>query len=328
MIKFLRKNQQFFIFFIFLYAAIAAFSIYFTQPFSQYENSPFHLPFLMNFHLTLLVNDRIYLLFTIVAYITITISGFYLVKIGINNLIISRRSQFSALFLISISSFSFQQELFHGAGIAAVFLLIALDRIIGSIDKWGRSYRFLDAGLLLAFGSLFYFNMIFLFPFFWVAQLLLRPISWREISYSCIGLAIPFIYLFAGSYVFDKSIPDTITHLMEWIMLRKAISLGWPLLTGIGIYSVTLILGSLFAMKKFAATKIQSRKLYQLFFFLFLNLILIALLVPSTGIEILYLLAIPSSVLLSIYFTDCRTSFLNDMLFLLLLTAPIMINIL
>jgi hypothetical protein len=328
MIKFLRRNQQFFIFFIFLYCAVAVFSIYFTQPFSKFTLQPFHFPFFMDLYLVELTNNKLYLVFALVVYITLLVAGFYLVRIGISNMIITRRSQFSALFLISISTLAFRYEIFSGISIAAIFLLFAIDRLIGSVEKKGRSYRLLDAGLILALGSLFYFNLIFLIPFLWIAQWLLRPLSWRELSYTVFGLVLPVIYLLAGSYLLDQPFGSTLQYLKDWVMLRKVLEPGWHLLAGIGLYVLSLLIASLFAIRKFNVTKIQTRKLYQLFFFLFLNIVLILLIIPSTGLEILFLFAIPSSIVLSIYFTDCRPGFFNGVLFLLLILSPVLINLL
>ena len=328
MIKFFRRNQQIFILFIFLYCLVSIFAVYYTQEKTQYGFVPFRQPFLSGIYQNAISEGFNQFFFTSLICLTLLFSGFYLVRIGINYLIISKRSQFSALFYIAISAFCLRFEFYNGANIAAVFLLLALDRVIGSIDKRGRSYRFLDAGLILGLGSFFYFNLIFLLPFLWVAQLLLRPRSWRELLYPLLGLVFPVIYLFASMFLFNKSITELLSFLWEWTLLQKTITQDWLYLAGLGFYLLMMIIASFFALKKFAATKIQSRKLYQLLFFLFINLVIIVLIIPSAGIEILYLMAIPSAVLLSIYFTDCKNSLLNRLIFLLLIAAPIVINLL
>jgi hypothetical protein len=327
MIKFLRNNQQIFISLIFLYSFISVFSVYFTSTSIDLVDQPFSLPLLSGAYFNLLSRSNFLFIAALLISIILIFSGFYLVRMGINYLIISQRSQFSALFFIAISSFCFREELFNGAGIASIFLLLTMDRVIGSLDQRGRSYRFLDAGLLLALGSLFYLNLIFLLPFLWVAQLLLRPFSWRELVYTLGGISIPVIYLLSGAFILDKPVGELFDQWTQWIALRKIISTNLYFLAGIGFYLLMMVIGSFYAMRKFATTKIQSRKLYQLLFFLFVNIILILLLVPSVGIEIMFLLAIPASVLLSIYFTDCRNSLINRLIFIILLLIPLALNI-
>jgi len=328
MIKFLRNNQQIFIFLIFLYSFISVLTVYFTSPSVELIHQPFKLPLLSGIYLNILSRSNLFLVMAITISLILIFSGFYLVRMGINYLIISQRSQFSALFYIAISSFCYREELFSGAGIASIFLLLTMARAIGSIDQRGGSYRAIDSGQLLALGSLFYINLIFLLPFLWVAQLLLRPVSWRELVYTLAGIAIPIIYLFSGAIIVNKPVGELFNQWVQWIELRKLITTDLYFLAGIGFYLLMMIIGSFYALKKFAATKVQSRKLYQLLFFLFINLILILVIVPSAGIEIMFLLAIPASVLLSIYFTDCRNSLINRLILVILLLIPLALNIL
>jgi hypothetical protein len=327
MIQFLRKNQQVFILFIFLYSLVSVFSIYFTQDYTQFLDTPFKLPFLSGIYQKLLSLNKVYLPLTIVVYLILVFSGFYLVRIGIKYLIITHRSPFSALFLVSISSFCFREELFSGASIASLFLLFALERVIGSLEDREISYRFLDAGLILASGSLFYPNLIFLLPFLWISQMILRPANWRELFFTLIGIGIPVLYLVSGFFLMNKPFIPELKYWQEWLSLRKTIQLDWPWMAGVGFYLFMMMVGSVFAVLKYNMTKIQSRKLYQLLFILFINIICIALFVPSTGLEIFFLIAIPSSVLLSIYFTGCKNSFINRLIFFILLAIPIVLNL-
>lgn len=327
MLKFLRSNQQVFTVFIFVYCFISVFSIYFSHPGSVYSSTPFQTPFLGDITGTLFIFERKFLGFTLIAFFTLLILGFYLVRININHLILPNRSQFPALFFISTASIAFRYEMFSSVLVAAFFLLFAVDRLFGSINKQGLSYRFLDAGILIALGSLFYFNLIFFFPFLWLAQFTLRPLNMREFLYTLVGLAIPFLYIFSGYYIFDLSISQTLTHIKEWLLLDKFIEISWTFIAGGVFYLLIMFVANIYAVNKFTTTKIHARKLFQLWFYLFLNSILIYILIPASGIEILFLLAIPSSVLLSIYFTECRNSFMNRVILILLISVPIIINI-
>jgi hypothetical protein len=255
------------------------------------------------------------------------IIGFYLVRININHLIIPNRSQFPALFFISISTLAFRFEMFSSVLIAALFLLFAIDRLFGAIHKQGLTYRFVDAGILIALGSLFYFNLIFFFPFLWLAQFTLRPLNIREFLFTLIGLAIPFLYLFSGYYLFDLSISHTMHHLKKYLLMNKYTEMQLAFMAGISFYLLIMFIANIYAIQKFATTKIHARKLFQLWFYLFVNSLLIYFIIPASSIETLIILAIPSSVLLSIYFTECRNNFVNRILLLLLLIVPIVINI-
>jgi hypothetical protein len=231
------------------------------------------------------------------------------------------------LFLISNSSFAFHGELFSGAIIASIFILLAMDRLFGSIDKQSPSLRFFDAGIILAFGSLFYFNIVFFLPFLWITQFTLRQFNWREFFYTLIGLIVPFLFIYSGYFLYDRSILINLNGIIQWIMLEKITVYSWPFLASISFYLFFIIIASFFAFNKYFSIKIQSRKLYQLILSLFLNGLAIFLFVPSAGIELIYIVAIPSSILLSIYFAECRNTFINQLLFVLLLLVPLIMNI-
>lgn len=84
----------------------------------------------------------------------------------------------------------------------------------------------------------------------------------------------------------------------------------------------------MYALRKFGKVKIQVRKLYQLLLYLFLNILAVFLLLPSAGNELFLVLSIPLAALLSIYFAECKNSFFNNILFILLIGIPVVINFL
>lgn len=327
MIKFFRKNYQVFSIFIFFYCIISVFSIHYIQSSKFYTPGPINLPFLFQYQNVLFQSDIAPFIFSVLTVGLLILCGFLLVRLSIRFLIIRLRSQFQSLFFIAISSFAFFQELFSGALIGVFFLLIALNRIFSAAEDKGYSLNYLDAGLLLGIGSLFYFNLIFFFPFIWFSQAILRQFNWREFIFSIFGIAIPFLYVFSAYFIIDKSVSGYISFIKEWLFLNKVIDMSWQYYAGIIYYIFVMIIASIFALKKFSTTKIQSRKLYQLFLYLFINGILIVFLMPSAGAEMFYILAVPASILLSIYFTECRTTFINNVFFFLLITAPIVLNI-
>ncbi len=323
MIKFLRRNQQAFILFIFLYGITLIVSFYFTHTYRQLITSPFKMPFISGIIRNSLLNQNTYFLLTLLVALVLFFIGFYFTRIIIKFLIIPSRSQFPALFFLVISAFAFPGDFFSGAVPASLLLLISMERLFDSVDQNGLSFRFFDSGILLGLASLFYFNILFLFPFFMLTQLVLRPPRWRELLFIFIGMSIPFLYIFSTYFLKGISIHDTWQQIMDWIYLRKIVTINRYFLAGIVFYLFVLIICSLFALRKFATTKILSRKYYQLLFSLFINLLFIYILIPSAGSEIFYLYAIPASVPLSMFFNQCRNTLFNNFILLILLAIPI-----
>ncbi len=327
MINYLRRNQQVFIFFIFIYAIITVTCLLIAEPYNNSllrSVSPYS-PFLSSLIEGQVGNSRIYSFFSVIIIILVLFLGFYLVRILINYLIIPNRTQFAALFFIAIASFAFQRNMFSGVVIGIIFLLFALDRAIGAINSKTSSYRYIDAGILLSVGSLFYIHILFLFPFLLLTQLTLRSNYRKESLYSLIGLLLPFLYIFSAYYIIGKPVSDEVTNICEWMQIDSKNTHSWGFVAGIGFYILMITVASLFALRKYSSTKIQVRKLYRIFFYLFINVLAIYFLLPSAGDEIFYLLAIPLSVLMSIYYAECKSNFMNNILLLLLICMPLAI---
>jgi len=329
MLNFFRKNQQAFIVFIIVYCFCIVLTYYFLfsskhdiseiLQFNTFANLGNYLPITKLNRIILAIFGGIGLIF----------AGFYLVKININYLIIQKRTQFPAFFLIAISSFAFHQHLFSTSIIASLFLLLAIDRIFSSIEKEAPSLKYLDAGILIGLGSLFYNNLVFFLPFFLIAQFTFKQFNWKEFVYPIIGLIVPFIYLFSGYFLFNRPIIADLKVTYQH-MFFDSVKLDYPLplLIGIGVYLVFMIVANMFAIKKYATTKVLSRNLYQMIFYLFVIGLIVLIFVPSAGIELFFIISIPSSVLLSIYFSECRNSFINQVFFIILLLDPLVVCVL
>jgi len=283
----------------------------------------FGLPILSDLFGNILSSNGVKLFSLVFTIISLLFIGFYIVRISVNYIIIQYRTQFPAIFYISICSFVFFQELFSPAIIGAIFLLITVNRLISSIDDQDYSFKYIDAGILVAIGSFFYFNLIFFFPFLLISQVILRKFNVREFLFIIVGIMISFLYLFSMFFLFNQSIPEIIRRIYNQIVLKNEIILSPIFLYGLTAYLVFLIFASFFAIRKYTSAKIQSRKLYQLLLYLFLNALAVFIFIPSAGSELFYIIAIPSSVLFSIYFSECRGNLINDFIFILLLLTPI-----
>ncbi len=327
MLKLFRRNQQAFILFIIFYSFFSVFNVYVVRANQPNLPIPFLLPFLANYKNILFELDNSGFILSIFTALGLIFAGFYLTRTSIKFLILQRRAQFPAIFVISISSFAFYQELFSEILIAGLFILFIIHRLFGIASNQNVSLRYLDVGILLAIGSLFYFNIIFLLPFLWIAQFTFRQFNWREFLYTLIGLALPFIYILTGYFVMDISIKEMVNILFQWLTLDKVVNFTWPMMASLGVYLFVMAIANLYAMRKYATAKVQLRKFYQLIFYLFVNILLMFIFIPSVGIEIFILFSIPTSILLSSYFSECRNNFMNNILFILLLITPVALNI-
>ena len=262
------------------------------------------------------------------AFIFIVLTGFLLVRLNTRFIIINERTNLPALFYILLSSSIVGLNRLNPVIFGALFLLLAIDRVLESYKQEGLSYRYFEASLLLAIGSLFYADLIFFVFILWVALVMFRPFYWREWLFTILGVMIPYLFLFSYYYLNDISFSESLQRITTNILPEHtAFSFKRPY-TIFLIYLFFLIaIVSEFMIKHFPTKKIQARKTFMLFFWLFLSTIAIYLLIPSSSIELIYVLAIPVSFVLSHYFVFARSRWLPEALFIILLILIIVNNI-
>lgn len=322
MLKYLHKNQQAFILLIVFYCLLLVIGNGLLNSEFVYSQYSIQSPFLLLYQNALLASSIGRVMFTTLVIIVLLFLGFYLVRISINYLLIPVRNQYPAVFFITIASFAFKTNMISPAILGSVFLVIAFERMFMSIEEPQPSFRFFDAGLLLAIGSFFYINLLFFLPFLWVSQVVLKQFNLREFLYTLVGLLVPFIYLISGYFIFDQNLPQFFSGVFQWTLSLKKTEFNWFILGGLAAYAIFVAVAAVFSINEYLSTKIQTRKLYQILFYLFVNGVLIYLFVPSAGLEMLYIVAIPVSILFSIYYSECNNTFLDQLIFSILIMVP------
>jgi hypothetical protein len=280
------------------------------------------------YHLLTLVLWHNHYFRVLFAFIFVIFTGFLLVRLNTRYIIITERTNLPALFFILLSSSIVGLNRLNPVIFGALFLLLAIDRILESYKQEGLSYRYFEAALLLAIGSLFYANLIFFVIILWVALALFRPFHWREWVFTILGIAIPYLFLFSYYYLNNISFSESVTRVTTHIMPdHTALSFKRPYTIFITYLFFLIIVASEFMIRHFPTKKIQARKTFMLFFWLFLSSLAVYLLVPSSSIELIYILAIPVSFVLSHYFAFAKSKWLPEALFIILLILIVVNNI-
>ncbi len=234
--------------------------------------------------------------------------AFYIVSMGTNYILYDARTYLPGFFFVLASACFPEVQRFNPVLFANIFLLIALDKLFDSYKKEGVSFLFFEAALLISIGSFFYPNLIFFLFFLWTSLIILRPFNWREWVFTLIGMAMPYI-LWAGYYfVMGKNVPEYFQQL--WRNITVSIP-GWNYFKIINyiLYSflaLLIIISSYIYLSQFYTKKVQTRKFFLVLFWLFLNCIGILFFVPSAYAEMLFIIAIPVSYLLSYYFVQAK----------------------
>lgn len=265
----------------------------------------------------------------IASFLLVSLMSFLMVNLNTTLFFIHERTFLPALFYILLSGLFPQYQLMNPAIYGAVFLMLAIRRVMESYRVQGIAYNFFDAGLLIGTGSLFYANLIWFAVVIFAGIMLLRAVNTREILLSVLGLLTPFVLIFGFYYVAGKDLIALKNIFFYNLFGRHAEFAFIPVIITALIYSGFLLFASishLFLMV--GSMKVQARKTFWLMLWVFMTAVIIWFLVPSVSIEIIWIGAIPVSYFLSHYFVFMkRKRLLPEILFGLFFLMIIMMQI-
>lgn len=218
------------------------------------------------------------------------------------------------LFVLLIAGFT-QMHTLHPVYFGAVFLLFAISRLFNMFNQAKPYSSVFDAGFWLGIGSLFYFNLILLLPAFLIGiAILSREYHWRAFVINLLGALLPWIFAF--SYAFLTA------HFMELLkMLEQNITtannhfkLNIPLQIFLGFLIFLTLLGSIKLIQQYDTKKVSSRKYFTVFFYIFIFSMVSFVFIPATSQEMLVIIAIPISLLISNLLVFMKSRFWSELI--------------
>ncbi len=263
----------------------------------------------------------------LIALLIILTNAFLLIQLNTFHIFIPGRTQLPALFYIVLTAGFNPTHHLTPALVASLLVILILFRLFVTYKSDGPSVNFLDTGFLIALASLIYFPAILLFVFLIASLIIFRQVIWREWVYIFLGLMLPYLFIVSGYYVagvpvreFFAGISELFEHHRQGYDIMQLI--GWSFVIGMMIYS------SYFMIKAIDNMKIHGRKIFMLLLWLFLFTVIIYLLVPGVGIDIVSISAIPLSYLFSHYFCNCTRNWINEGLLSVFLILMVLLRIL
>jgi hypothetical protein len=232
------------------------------------------------------------------------------------------------IFILIISGFTGMQSL-HPVYFASIFILTALYRLFDAYERIKPYSAAFDTGFSLGVAALFYFNAVLLFPAFILGlSIMSHEKHWREFALISLGMLLPL--LLAVSYgiiteqileifkIFELNITTSNNHFNNTINLYF-----WP-----GYLIFLTFLGSMKIITQYDHEKVSTRKIFTVFFLLFVNSIIILFVIPSASREMFIISAIPVTFLMSNFFIFIKSKFWGEFLFFLLVTGAVVLQIL
>ena len=236
------------------------------------------------------------------ALVFIILLAFLILKLNVQYTFIRIRTVLPSILFVLITSGLHELHAMHPIYPAVLFLILTVDRIFNAYDKEVIHSNAFEAGIFLAIGSLFYLNLVFFFPFLWIGFLIIKPkVNWREYILSTLGFILPWLAALAF-YAATGQSEELIGVLKENVSPHQSFLTGnLPIQIYFGFLGFLTLLASFLILSQYDGKKISSRKYFKAFFWIFLMSCILIIANPAVSQDIIFLLAIPLTYLISNY---------------------------
>jgi hypothetical protein len=113
--------------------------------------------------------------------------------------IVDKQNYLPAFLYLFFSSLILGKELVHPALVANIFILLAINALMDTYRMENALSKIFNGAFFTSIAMFFYLNYAFFVILFFIALIILRPFSWRELIIGIIGLLSPlFMYRCVG----------------------------------------------------------------------------------------------------------------------------------
>lgn len=258
----------------------------------------------------------------------LVINALLLSRLNMKFIVLKSRTYLPAfIFLLVVSSYLPLQQL-NPAVFASLFMLFAIEAILGTFKREGLAYEYFLASFLISMGSLFYARGAFLMLIIWIGLSLFRNIRWREWVYTLIGFLIPYLFLFSWYYVTGQELyPRWQEMTMNFLPDHDFSHFNRYYILFYAYLALLILLASRKMIGSYQGLKIYVRKFYRLNFWIFAVTLIIYFSLYSRSVEMVYFNGFAIAYILSYYFFNLRSKLNGELLIGLLFAGYLMLLI-
>lgn len=215
---------------------------------------------------------------------------------------------------------------------SALFVLIALVRLMRAYSEHMSIACFFDAGFFIGLAAGFYLQSLLFIIFIIIGMMSIGRFNLRELLAVFLGLLLPFIFIWTYSFYIDD-----LTHLYELFSHFNSLSIAYDAISvyewsfiGFIFFLFIVSVGGFFLRNPL--NEIFEIKFYTILFWILLVCLMFPIFFYPMGFEILLCASIPLSFFIGRYFAIQRHKWLGDMLFILLIVCafvlqfPVLLN--
>lgn len=263
------------------------------------------------------------------TFIIILIQSILLVQFNKKYILINYRTYLPAFFYILIASSFIQLQRLNPVIIGALFVYFAIDYLFGTYRSEYALNKLYLAGFFISIASLFWAPFATLFILIWISLTVLRPFIGREWLVSLLGFITPYFFIIVYYFVFSENYLHTFfdIFLSNFVLIKHFYHLHFSYYIFYSLLSILIIIASFNIVRNLQKKKIKTRKFYLINWWLFMMGLLLFVLFKNIKYEIVYLLAIPVSYLLTDYFYSIKRNWTINVITILLIGSIVYIQI-
>lgn len=270
------------------------------------------------------------IILNVFAFLLIIIQSLLIVRLNQKYILINARTFLPAFFYILISSSLVDIQEINPVLLGNFFIFFALDLIFKIYRSDYALSEIYLAGFFIAIASLIWAPFAIFQLLIWASLIIMRPFIGREWIVSILGFLTPVLFAFVMYYVFldNVALYAILYNIKNEFMIVpnfKSISLSSILFYSFLLFII--LIASYNIIRNYQNRKIKTRKYFVINLFYFLIGLSIFLFFKRVSYEIIYILSIPVSFLLTDYFYSTKKNFFLNIILLLLYAGLVYMQI-
>lgn len=264
----------------------------------------------------------------LLSLIIVLFLAFLLQQINSRYALIKARTKLPISIYIIITGGFITMHTLHPVFFGAIFLLFGINSLFSIFNNPNPQTDIFNAGLFIAIGTFFYFDLIVLLPAFLIAiSILRRERKWREFLILIIGFIIPTLFALGYAFLTDQLNEVFVTFHKNIFTRVNHFKTNYPLQGFLALLVLLTIISSVKIMQQYDSRKVSTRKYYLVLFVIFIFSMISFVFIPATSQEMLVIAVLPVTFLISNLFASIESGFWRELLFTLLLGTAIFMQI-
>jgi len=239
------------------------------------------------------------------------------------NLLATRSYLPGIIYLLVIANFP-DNQILHAVFFSTLLVILSWNLMINADFAQSSMASYFNSSVLLGLSTLLYPNYIYFVIILFASTFSNRVPKIREFAMIFTGILLVWYFYFSLFFIFTGKLEISGLEFKIHFSVKDLHKLKTSQILFFVYFSILTIISGLQASRALANQKIQTRRNFKILF-LWILLATLIFFLTSTEYEIIYLVAIPVSSVVAMFFSDLRYKWLKEIAFMLLLIIT-MIN--